>query len=74
MAGLVKPDTVVEQTRRAVTDGRLYRCLLCDAVSERTLAPASLRRGGALYNLAVSSHGTLSAAKAYSFPTHGTVQ
>ncbi|XP_064634580.1 deubiquitinating protein VCPIP1-like isoform X2 [Lineus longissimus] len=72
----VRPEEVLETSQKAVQEGRLYRCLLCDAISELTIDPEWLQSGGMLYNLLASesdSHGKLKSHKTYSVPSHGLV-
>ena len=71
--GSIKPSLVVELTQRAVTEERLYRCLICDAITEWTYVADWLTPAGSLYQLAVKTHTRLQPNKLYSFPTQGTV-
>jgi deubiquitinating protein VCIP135 len=67
----IAPDQVVRQTFCAVSEQRLFRCLVCEALMECTIDPGILLPGGSLYDLAVKIHGELNPTKKYSFPTHG---
>ncbi len=67
----VTMDTVIEEARQAVSDGRLYRCGTCDGIAEFHVAPEWLRPGGMLYNLAQKTHNTLSPDKNYNFTLQG---
>lgn len=69
----MKPDVVVAATQKAVREGRLYRCLTCEALCEYEMAEEWFRKGGNLYNLAVKQHGALQEDKRYSFPLQGKV-
>ncbi|XP_070565133.1 LOW QUALITY PROTEIN: deubiquitinating protein VCPIP1-like [Ptychodera flava] len=69
----VLPEEVIEAAQKAVNDGRLYRCLTCDAISEFNISPDWFGRGGMLYNLAENTHGKLQHNKKYSFPVHGLI-
>lgn len=71
----VKPETVTRAAKSAVTDGRLYRCLSCNALSELHVDFSSemLQPGGDLYNIAVQSHGPLAEGLSYSFPAYELV-
>lgn len=66
----VKPETVTMAAKSAVADGRLYRCLSCNALSEMHFDISSevLRPGGELYNLAVDTYGPLEEGVSYPFP------
>ena len=71
MAG-VKPETVTKSTKVAVAEGRLYRCLSCNALSEVHVDFSSemLKQGGELYEIAVQTHGQLREGLSYTFPAH----
>jgi deubiquitinating protein VCIP135 len=69
----VHPEEVLETSQKAVHDGRLYRCLMCDAISELTIDPDWLHKDGVLYILASTKHGSLQSNKMYQFPSHGKV-
>ncbi len=73
VAGMVNSrlEDVIEHTRTAVLENRLYRCMTCDSVVEFHVAPEWLRPGGMLYDLARRSHGTLSPDKSYNFTLQG---
>lgn len=68
----VKPETVTKSTKVAVTEGRLYRCLSCNALSEVHVDFSSemLKQGGELYEIAVQTHGQLREGLSYTFPAH----
>ena len=71
----VKPETVTKATKLAVTDGRLYRCLSCNALCELHVDISSemLKPGGELYNIAMQTHGPLKEGVSYAFPAHEVV-
>ena len=62
------PPHVYDEVRLALAEGRLYRCLRCDAVLEQRLEQSWLRRGGYLHRLATEQHGQLSSSRLYRFP------
>lgn len=68
----VKPETVTMAAKSAVADGRLYRCLSCNALCELHVDVSSdlLCPGGELYNIAVETHGPLGEGLSYTFPSH----
>lgn len=47
----VQPEEVTAAAKKAVTDNRLHRCLICGALSEHHVPPEWLAPGGKLYNL-----------------------
>ena len=70
----VHQNILIKNTRHAVENKKLFRCLLCSAVSqiEKSNIPLEwLRRGGELYDLAKKLHGRLTEGKVYAFPLHG---
>ncbi|XP_067655119.1 deubiquitinating protein VCPIP1-like isoform X1 [Haliotis asinina] len=67
----VKSDTVVLATQKAIQEKRLYRCLMCDAITEYSIPAEWFQRGGSLYNLAVQTYGELRHDTKYSFPMQG---
>ncbi|XP_030630320.1 deubiquitinating protein VCIP135 [Chanos chanos] len=69
----VQPEEVTEAAKKAVSENRLHRCLICNALSELHVPTEWLVPGGKLYNLAKSTHGQLRADKNYSFPLNGLV-
>lgn len=71
----VKPETVTKAAKSAITDGRLYRCLSCNALCELHVDISSemLKPGGELYNIAVQTHGPLKEGLSYSFPAQDLV-
>lgn len=68
-----KLSEVLEATRRATSEKRLYVCLRCSGVCEQRLIQEWFRKGGALYSLAETRHGLLSPDKLYSFPLQGVI-
>ncbi|XP_046335736.1 deubiquitinating protein VCPIP1-like [Haliotis rufescens] len=69
----VKSDTVVLATQKAIQERRLYRCLMCDAITEYSIPTEWFQRGGSLYNLALQRYGELRHDAKYSFPMQGAV-
>ncbi|KAI8501465.1 Deubiquitinating protein VCIP135 [Branchiostoma belcheri] len=69
----VQPEVVTEATQSAIRNERLYRCLTCDAVMEYSVGSDLLKRGGALYQLAVRTHGKLQVGKNYHFPLQSLI-
>ncbi|XP_005171450.1 deubiquitinating protein VCPIP1 [Danio rerio] len=69
----VQPEEVTEAAKKSIQEGRLHRCLVCNALSELHVPAEWLIPGGKLYNLAKSTHGTLRADKNYSFPLNSLV-
>ncbi|ELT92345.1 hypothetical protein CAPTEDRAFT_100015, partial [Capitella teleta] len=69
----VAPERVVQKTQSAVSEHRLFRCLVCEALMEWTIEPGILLPGGALYELAVRNGGILDSSKQYVFPAHDIV-
>lgn len=67
----VRPITVTMNTQGAVKQGRLYRCLTCNAINEQVLLPEWFKKTGLLYNMALRSHGVLHANQSYAFPARG---
>ncbi|XP_037091413.1 deubiquitinating protein VCIP135-like [Pollicipes pollicipes] len=65
------PPYVCDEVRSALAEGRLFRCLRCDAVLEQRLEAAWLRPGGYLHRLASEQHGQLVSTKHYRFPLQG---
>ena len=65
------PNEVIEKTQQSVSEKKLFRCLMCEALTEYALAMDQFERGGSLYNLAVSIHKKLDPTKLYSFPNEG---
>ena len=65
------PSVVVREAARAVQESRLYRCFVCQGLSVFNILPEWLHPEGRLYQLAVSSHGSLETSKVYSFPIEG---
>ena len=61
------PPHVCDAVRAAVAEGRLFRCLRCDAVLEQRLEPCWLRRGGYLHRMASEQHGQLASSRQYRF-------
>lgn len=71
----IRPETVTNATKLAVTDGRLHRCLSCNALCELhvDISPEMLKPGGEYYNIALQTHGPLKEGLSYSFPSHELV-
>lgn len=69
----VQPEDVTEAAMKSVQEGRLHRCLVCNALSELHVPAEWVIPGGKLYNLAKSTHGTLRGDKNYSFPLNSLV-
>ncbi|KAM5157662.1 deubiquitinating protein VCPIP1 [Mantella aurantiaca] len=69
----VQPEEVTGAAKKAVSENRLHKCLVCNALSELLVAPEWLAPGGKLYNLAKSTHGQLKPDKNYSFPLNSVV-
>ena len=67
----VQPDAVLARAQQSVDAGLLYRCLMCDALTEYRLDQEMFDRGGSLYNLAIKIHKKLDSTKLYSFPLQG---
>ena len=70
----VHQNIIIENTRCAVENKQLFRCLLCSALSQiekRHIPFEWLRQGGELYDLAKKLHGRLQEGKVYAFPLHG---
>ena len=66
----IKPGIVVEMTKAAVVDERLFRCLICNLI---TCVPVQwLEKGGLLYGQATSSH-QLADKMVYQFPREGVI-
>ncbi|XP_071795965.1 deubiquitinating protein VCPIP1-like [Asterias amurensis] len=69
----VHQNIIIENTRCAVENKQLFRCLLCSALSQiekRNIPLEWLRQGGELYDLAKKLHGRLQEGKLYAFPLH----
>ena len=68
----VKPEMVTKAAHAAISEGRLRRCLSCNALRELHLdVPADLLKpGGDLYAIAVQTHGALQEGLSYSFPSY----
>lgn len=65
----VAADSVIASTRGAVEEGRLFRCLLCSALS---MVPAEwLTKGGMLYQRAAESSVKMVDAVKLQFPFDG---
>ncbi|XP_068093561.1 deubiquitinating protein VCPIP1 [Hyperolius riggenbachi] len=69
----VQPEDVTAAAKKAVSENRLHKCLICGALSELLVPPEWLAPGGKLYNLAKSTHGQLKPDKNYSFPLNNIV-
>uniref|UniRef100_A0A8C5PTD0 Deubiquitinating protein VCPIP1 n=1 Tax=Leptobrachium leishanense TaxID=445787 RepID=A0A8C5PTD0_9ANUR len=69
----IQPEEVTTAAKKAVLESRLYKCLICGALSELLVPPEWLSQGGKLYNLAKSTHGQLKPDKNYSFPLNNIV-
>ncbi|XP_053322977.1 deubiquitinating protein VCPIP1 isoform X2 [Spea bombifrons] len=69
----VQPEEVTAATKKAVQENRLYKCLICGALSELLVPTEWLAPGGKLYNLAKTTHGQLKSDKNYSFPLNNVV-
>ncbi|KFM70618.1 Deubiquitinating protein, partial [Stegodyphus mimosarum] len=71
--GIIGPKTevVIEKTKLAVQEGRLYRCLSCKALCELRLERSWLTPGGALYNIIFYTYKNLNADTLFQFPMHG---
>lgn len=66
-----KPEMVIEETKVAVREGQLIRCLTCESLNRANFSRHTLIRGGSLYKLAVDTHGELLSNKLYRFPAEG---
>lgn len=66
-----KPEMVIEETKTAIRDGQLFRCLTCESLVRFNMSRHSLGRGGSLYKLAKDTHKELLVGKLYRFPTEG---
>lgn len=71
----VKPENVTVAAKSAIADGRLHRCLSCNALCEVHFDVSSddLKPGGELYEIAVKTHGPLEEGLSYSFPAYELV-
>ncbi|XP_029447266.1 deubiquitinating protein VCIP135 isoform X2 [Rhinatrema bivittatum] len=69
----VQPEEVTAAAKKAVTENRLHKCLICGALSEIHVSLEWLAPGGKLYNLAKTTHGQLRPDKNYSFPLNSLV-
>ncbi|KAG9478871.1 hypothetical protein GDO78_012502 [Eleutherodactylus coqui] len=69
----IQPEEVTAAAKKTVLENRLYKCLICGALSELLVPPEWLAPGGKLYNLAKSTHGQLKPDKNYSFPLNNIV-
>ncbi|KAG8570715.1 hypothetical protein GDO81_011384 [Engystomops pustulosus] len=69
----IQPEEVTSAAKKAVQENRLYKCLICGALSDLVVSPEWLSPGGKLYNLAKSTHGQLKPDKNYSFPLNNIV-
>ncbi|XP_035209303.1 deubiquitinating protein VCIP135-like, partial [Stegodyphus dumicola] len=71
--GIIGPKTevVIEKTKLAVQEGRLYRCLFCKALCELRLEQSWLTPGGALYNIIFYTYKKMNPDTEYEFPLHG---
>lgn len=66
-------DIIIQRTRECVLDHQLYRCLICNAVSQVPTPPGyahpqGLQAGGRLYKIAQQTHGALQEGRVYEFP------
>ena len=70
----MQQDIIIENTRRAVQDDQLYRCLMCNAVSQiepQSIPSERLGPGGDIYELAKKLYKKLDPTKIYSLPSQG---
>ncbi|XP_074660293.1 deubiquitinating protein VCPIP1-like [Tubulanus polymorphus] len=67
------PEDVLDATQRSVSEGRLYRCLTCGAITEFQIDKSWLVRDGHLYQTAVKTFTKLDVNKVYTFPVQGLV-
>ena len=63
-------DTLIDSTHSAVGEHRLYRCLICSALS--CVPQEWLVEGGTLYTKA-TDHYTLEDKQSYNFPMDGVI-
>nr|KAG5695436.1 hypothetical protein BaRGS_033561 [Batillaria attramentaria] len=66
-----KPEMVIEETKNAIREGQLFRCLTCESLVRFNFSKHMLGKGGSLYKLAVDTHKELLTNKLYRFPTEG---